>query len=49
VGLMDAPFAFPALTVAGTALAGVVLTVVLGLAGTARVLGQRPAPFLRGE
>jgi putative ABC transport system permease protein len=49
VGLMDAPFAFPALTVGGTALAGILLTVVLGLAGTARVLGQRPAPFLRGE
>ena len=49
VGLMDAPFAFPALAVAGTSLAGVVLTVVLGLVGTARVLGQRPAPFLRGE
>ena len=49
VGLMDAPFAFPAGTVAGTALAGVVLTVVLGLVGTARVLGKRPAPFLRGE
>lgn len=48
-GLMDVPFRVPVGTVAATAAFGVALTLVLGLAGTARVLGQKPAPFLRGE
>ena len=45
--VMEAPFALEAAPVLGAAAGGAGLVVVLGLAGTWRVLGQRPAPVLR--
>jgi len=48
-GFMQVDFVFrPAIPIF-TVLAGAAVTLVLGLAGTARVLGKRPAPYLRNE
>jgi putative ABC transport system permease protein len=45
--IMDVPFAFLPGPALGAALAALVLTLVFGLAGTWRVLGQKAAPHLR--
>ena len=46
-GLMHLPFVFiPGPLFAGCAL-GILITVLLGLLGTFRALGQKPAPMLR--
>jgi putative ABC transport system permease protein len=45
--LMGATWHFLPLATGGTAVAGVVLTVLLGLTGTWTTLGARPAPILR--
>jgi putative ABC transport system permease protein len=42
---LDFSFAWPAAL--GAALAALLLTVVLGLLGAWRILGQKPAAFLR--
>ena len=47
-GPLDVPFSFHPLVVLGTLLAGVGLTLVLGLLGTWKALGQKPAAYLRG-
>ncbi len=48
-GLMQIDFVFRPAIPLFTVLAGAAVTLVLGLAGTARVLGKRPAPYLRNE
>ncbi len=48
-GPMSAPFKLAPLTLLLTLVAGLSLTLFLGLAGTWRALGQRPAPWLREE
>ena len=48
-GLMDTPFQLPAGTLLATLAAGIVLTLGLGLAGTWKALGQKPARYLREE
>ena len=45
--IMDVPFAFLPGPALGAALAALALTLVFGLAGTWRVLGQKAAPVLR--
>jgi putative ABC transport system permease protein len=44
---MNATCSFMPLTLFGTLVAGVAVTVLLGLIGTWRVLGARPAGVLR--
>jgi putative ABC transport system permease protein len=44
---MDGDWLFDVPAVVGSAGGGMVLVVILGLAGTWRILGQRPAPVLR--
>ncbi|HMN87112.1 MAG TPA: ABC transporter permease [Bauldia sp.] len=46
-GIMDIPFAFLAGPAIGAAAVALLLTLVLGLAGTWRVLGEKAAPVLR--
>jgi putative ABC transport system permease protein len=46
-GIMDVPFAFLAGPALGAAALALALTLVFGLAGTWRVLGQKAAPILR--
>lgn len=48
-GLMETTFTLKPGVVLATLLAGVLLTLVLGLAGTWKALGQKPAPYLRAE
>lgn len=45
--VMNLPFAWLAMPAIGTAIASVVVTVGLGLVGTAGALNQKPAPVLR--
>jgi putative ABC transport system permease protein len=45
--VMDFPFVFVAGTAAGAALGALMVTVVVGLAGTFSALGRKPAPVLR--
>ena len=45
--IMDVPFAFLPGPALGAALVALALTLVFGLAGTWRVLGQKAAPVLR--
>jgi putative ABC transport system permease protein len=45
--LMNLPFVWLPLPALAASLVAIVVTVVLGLAGTARALGQKPAPVLR--
>jgi len=45
--LMNLPFVWLPLPALAASLAAIAVTVVLGLAGTARALGQKPAPVLR--
>lgn len=45
--IMDVPFAFLPGPALGAAAAALLLTLVFGLAGTWRVLGEKAAPFLR--
>ncbi|HUC50722.1 MAG TPA: FtsX-like permease family protein [Xanthobacteraceae bacterium] len=45
--VMDFPFVFVAGTAAGAALSALMVTVVVGLAGTFSALGRKPAPVLR--
>jgi putative ABC transport system permease protein len=47
--VMEENWRFVPATIAGTALIGMVLTLLIGLAGTWRALGQRPAQHLRNE
>ena len=44
---MDGDWLFDVPAVVGSAGGGMVLVVILGLAGTWRILGQKPAPVLR--
>ena len=46
-GVMKQTFHFAAVSAVGAAVAAVLVTVVLGLAGTWRLLGQKAAPVLR--
>jgi len=48
-GLMKTDFSFHPATVFATVTAGVTLTLVLGLIGTWRALGHKPAEYLRSE
>ncbi|AMV71164.1 ABC transporter permease [Desulfuromonas carbonis] len=48
-GLMETPFQLPVTTVLATLGAGIGLTLLLGLSGTWRALGQKPAGYLREE
>lgn len=48
-GLMNTPFTLQAATVVITLGAGLLLTLVLGLAGTWKALGQKPAAYLRDD
>lgn len=48
-GLMDATFTLKPGVVLTTLSAGVLLTLFLGLLGTWKALGQKPAPYLRAE
>ena len=48
-GLMNTPFRLPVATLLATLAAGIVLTLVLGLLGTWKALGQKPASYLREE
>ncbi len=48
-GLMAADFRLQPLAVLATLAAGIVLTLVLGLLGTWKALGQKPAVYLREE
>jgi putative ABC transport system permease protein len=45
--VMDFPFVFVAGTAAGAALSALMVTVVVGLAGTFSALGRKPAAVLR--
>ena len=47
--VMEGDWRFVPATIAGTALIGMLLTLLIGLAGTWRALGQRPAQHLRNE
>ncbi len=47
--LMKVPFLFSGSAIAQTLLAACGLVVVIGLAGTARVLASKPVPYLRSE
>jgi putative ABC transport system permease protein len=49
VKLMDTPFILPTGTVFATLATGIGLTLVLGLTGTWKALGQKPAVWLRKE
>jgi len=46
---MDTSFTLPAGTVLMTIATGIGLTLVLGLVGTWKALGQKPAAWLREE
>ena len=48
-GLMETRFQLPVTTVLATLGAGIGLTLLLGLSGTWRALGQKPAGYLREE
>jgi putative ABC transport system permease protein len=48
-GLMNMTFALHPYTIVMTILTGIVLTLLLGLLGTWKALGQKPAMYLRGE
>jgi len=48
-GLMKSPFSLHAQVVFMTLLIGIVLTLVLGLAGTWKALGNKPASYLRND
>jgi putative ABC transport system permease protein len=48
-GLMNMTFALHPYTIIMTILTGIVLTLLLGLLGTWKALGQKPATYLRGE
>ncbi len=48
-GFMDTSFTLHPLVVLGTLAAGIGLTLLLGLMGTWKALGQKPAVYLRGE
>ena len=47
--VMEGSWTFLPGTVAATAGLGAAVTLLIGLAGTWRVLGQRPAPLLRND
>jgi putative ABC transport system permease protein len=47
--VMEGDWRLAPVTIAATALIGMALTLLIGLAGTWRVLGQRPAQHLRNE
>jgi putative ABC transport system permease protein len=49
VNIMETPFSFLPLVALAAVAAAVLLTLVLGLAGTWRVLGQKAAPVLRSN
>jgi putative ABC transport system permease protein len=46
---MNMTFALHPYTIIMTILTGIVLTLLLGLLGTWKALGQKPAMYLRGE
>ena len=48
-GLMDAPYHFYPGVVLATLAAGIGLTLLLGLLGTWKALGQKPAGYLRDD
>jgi putative ABC transport system permease protein len=48
-GLMNTDFTFKPVTLLATLLTGVLLTMVLGLLGTWKALGQKPSVYLRNE
>lgn len=48
-GLMDMPWVFLPETVAVTVILSVILTLLVGFAGTWRAMGQKAAPMLRNE
>jgi putative ABC transport system permease protein len=48
-GLMDVRFSLHPLSVLGTLATGIVLTLALGLLGTWKALGQKPAVYLRED
>jgi putative ABC transport system permease protein len=48
-GLMKMSFTLHPATIITTILTGIALTLILGLLGTWRALGQKPATYLRGE
>ncbi len=48
-GLMKMPFTLHPATIMTTILIGIALTLLLGLLGTWKALGQKPAIYLRGE
>ena len=48
-GLMDTDFHLKPLAILMTIALGMTLTMILGLAGTWKALGQKPAPYLREE
>jgi putative ABC transport system permease protein len=48
-GLMEMSFTLHPVTILTTILIGVALTLLLGLLGTWKALGQKPAIYLRGE
>ncbi|MCF6178146.1 MAG: FtsX-like permease family protein, partial [Geopsychrobacter sp.] len=48
-GPMDIPFSLHPLVIIVTLLSGISLTLLLGLAGTWKALGQKPAIYLRDE
>jgi putative ABC transport system permease protein len=45
--VMKLGFSFPWLGMLGLTSSALALVIVLGLAGTWRILGQKPAPYLR--
>ena len=47
--VMEGDWRLAPVTIAATALIGMALTLLIGLAGTWRALGQRPAQYLRNE
>jgi len=48
-GLMKMPFILHPATIFATILTGITLTLLLGLLGTWKALGQKPSTYLRGE
>ncbi|MCF6239061.1 MAG: FtsX-like permease family protein, partial [Candidatus Marinimicrobia bacterium] len=48
-GLMNVSFALHPVTTITTILIGIILTLILGLLGTWKALGQKPATYLRDE
>ena len=48
-GLMKMPFTLHPTTIITTILIGIALTLLLGLLGTWKALGQKPSTYLRGE